>query len=56
MTRHSRDSRIVKESAVLMRILHQARTVGSVVDEDWVTVFIEADESGSILQSRISTY
>jgi len=55
MARRSRDSRRVGKSAVRMRRLHNAWAVGSVKNEDRATVRPEADESGSVLQSRIST-
>ena len=56
MAHRPRDSRIVRKPAVRMRSLRYAGASGSVVDEDRIAVFIEANESGSILQSRISTY
>ena len=56
VARRSRDSRIMRYSGVLMRILHDARAGWSVSDENRTAIFIEADESGSILQSRIGAY
>jgi hypothetical protein len=56
MAGRPRDSWRVGNSGVLMRILNDAVPNGGGIHEDWLTEVIEADESGSILQSRICTY